>query len=108
MKRALIGAVLAAGIGLAVFTLTAQPCRNNPADASSCNSQEGCMEEATVKRCREKMHSVIGNKLVCPVMGTQFRASKDSLKSEHKEKVYFFCCPGCKPEFDANPGKYVK
>ena len=27
-------------------------------------------------------------------------------KSEYKEKVYFFCGPMCKMEFDENPEKY--
>lgn len=29
-------------------------------------------------------------------------------KSEHKGKTYYFCAPGCKKEFDANPSKYLK
>ena len=28
-------------------------------------------------------------------------------KSEYKGKTYYFCAPGCKKEFDANPSKYV-
>lgn len=26
--------------------------------------------------------------------------------SEYKGKKYYFCAPGCKAEFEANPGKY--
>jgi len=29
-------------------------------------------------------------------------------KSEYKEKIYYFCAPGCKKEFDDNPEKYIK
>lgn len=28
--------------------------------------------------------------------------------SEYKGKKYFFCAPGCKKKFDANPEKYAK
>lgn len=52
--------------------------------------------------------STLGNKMICPVMGSTFNASRDSLKSEYKGKIYIFCCPGCKPQFDKNPEKYIK
>ena len=29
-------------------------------------------------------------------------------KSEHGGKTYYFCSPGCKVKFDANPSGYVK
>ena len=29
------------------------------------------------------------------------------LKSDYKEKTYYFCAPGCKKVFEENPGKYV-
>ena len=29
-------------------------------------------------------------------------------KSEYEGKTYYFCAPGCKKEFDANPSKYLK
>ena len=29
-------------------------------------------------------------------------------KSIYKGKTYYFCSPGCKKAFDANPTKYVK
>jgi len=28
-------------------------------------------------------------------------------KSIYKKKTYYFCAPGCKKTFDANPEKYV-
>ena len=46
---------------------------------------------------------------VCPVMGTKIPdVTKASGKSVYKGKTYYFCCPGCKPLFDKNPGKYIK
>ncbi len=29
-------------------------------------------------------------------------------RSEYKGKTYYFCAPGCKKKFDADPEKYVK
>jgi YHS domain-containing protein len=29
------------------------------------------------------------------------------LKSEYKGKTYYFCAPGCKKAFDADPAKYL-
>lgn len=29
-------------------------------------------------------------------------------KSDYKGKAYYFCAPGCKKAFDANPAKYLK
>ncbi len=28
-------------------------------------------------------------------------------KSEYKGKMYYFCAPGCKKAFDANPEMYI-
>ncbi len=48
-----------------------------------------------------------GVKAFCPVMKAEFVVKKDSARSEHKGKHYVFCCPGCKPQFDANPAKFI-
>ncbi len=29
-------------------------------------------------------------------------------KSEYKGKTYYFCAPGCKKKFEADPEKYTK
>ncbi len=41
---------------------------------------------------------------VCPVMGNPI--NKD-LFVEYQGKKVYFCCPGCKPEFEKDPAKYV-
>lgn len=48
-------------------------------------------------------------KLLCPVLGNTI-ASKEVATgySDYKGTRYYFCCAGCKPDFDANPAKYVK
>ncbi len=50
----------------------------------------------------------IGTKAKCPVMGNEFVTTKDTAFSQYKGKFYAFCCPGCKPQFDKHPEKYVK
>ncbi|MCP4195721.1 MAG: YHS domain-containing protein [Proteobacteria bacterium] len=41
-------------------------------------------------------------------MGSNFAIKEHSDHSEYKGRHYFFCCPGCKPKFDANPEKYIQ
>jgi YHS domain-containing protein len=49
----------------------------------------------------------VGTKAKCPVMGTEFQVTKDTQSSVYKGKTYVFCCPACKPQFDASPEKYL-
>lgn len=46
--------------------------------------------------------------VVCAVMGDTVADVKTATFSVYKGKKYYFCCAGCKPEFDKNPAKYVK
>ena len=51
----------------------------------------------------------VGAKATCPVMGGgEFTVTENSLRSEHNGKHVVFCCPGCKPKFEANPEQYLK
>lgn len=50
----------------------------------------------------------IGTKAKCPVMGNEFTVNKDTKSSVYKGKHYVFCCPGCKPQFEKEPQKYIK
>ncbi|HZD44408.1 MAG TPA: YHS domain-containing protein [Methanomicrobiales archaeon] len=34
--------------------------------------------------------------------------STAKFKSEYKGKTYYFCAPGCKKRFDANPEEFLK
>jgi YHS domain-containing protein len=49
----------------------------------------------------------VGTKAVCPVMKNEFSVTANTLISEYKGKFYAFCCPGCKPQFDQDPEKYI-
>lgn len=60
--------------------------------------------ETTAKPASTKLVSA-----VCPVMGTKIPdVTKASGKSVYKGKTYYFCCAGCKPQFDKSPEKYIK
>ena len=42
-----------------------------------------------------------------PVCKMEVDEKTAKLKSQYAGKTYYFCAPGCKKEFDKNPGKYV-
>ena len=50
----------------------------------------------------------VGAKATCPVMGGSFEIKEDTMHSEHNGKHVYFCCPGCKEKFDADPETYLK
>ncbi len=48
-----------------------------------------------------------GKEAVCPVTGEKFKVTAETLSASYKDKVYYFCCPGCDKPFMANPEKYL-
>jgi YHS domain-containing protein len=43
-----------------------------------------------------------------PICGMTVDEKSAKFKSEYKGSTYFFCAPGCKKAFDANPEKYAR
>ena len=43
-----------------------------------------------------------------PVCGMTADEKKTAATSQYRGKTYYFCSPGYKNSFDANPGKYLK
>ena len=43
-----------------------------------------------------------------PICGMQIEESKAAGQSEYEGKTYYFCSPGCKAKFDADPSEYIK
>ena len=43
-----------------------------------------------------------------PVCGMQVDPQKAAGTSEYQGTTYYFCNPGCKRKFDANPEQYTK
>ncbi len=42
-----------------------------------------------------------------PVCGAQCEESQAVGRSEYRGETYYFCDPGCKQQFDANPDAFV-
>ena len=42
-----------------------------------------------------------------PICKMEVDEATAKFTSEFKGNTYYFCAPGCKAEFEANPGKYV-
>lgn len=42
-----------------------------------------------------------------PVRGMEVDEATAQWTSEYEGKTYYFCAPGCKRSFDANPSKYI-
>ena len=49
----------------------------------------------------------VGATATCPVLGNQFTITADTLHSEYQGKHVYFCCAGCKDEFEKAPDKYL-
>lgn len=51
-------------------------------------------------------------KIACAVMQSMKvdvkTATKKKMFTDYKGRRYFFCCPGCPPQFKKNPDKYSK
>ena len=45
---------------------------------------------------------------VDPICKMQVDEKSAKYRSEYKGKTYYFCAPGCKKAFDANPERYAK
>ncbi len=42
-----------------------------------------------------------------PVCAMDVDPDNAPAQSEHNGSTYYFCAPGCKTDFDADPGKYL-
>ena len=51
------------------------------------------------------MGSFMAKDLIC---GMNVDEKSARYKSEYKEKIYYFCSPTCKEDFDKNPEKHLK
>jgi YHS domain-containing protein len=49
----------------------------------------------------------LGTWAKCPVSGDIFQVDKDTDFATYGGRVYAFCCPDCKPDFDKDPAKYA-
>lgn len=122
MKTTIISALLAGLAGLALIALVPSPAlacdgvskaqkTETLVASGQCGGGAAAVKaSATAKAKAPKVFDkapAVGTKATCPVMGGEFEVKADSQRSEHKGKHVVFCCPGCKPKFDAEPAKYL-
>jgi len=78
--------------------IQARPSMMNPEGAAVPGHHHGT--DPTAKKSSDGP----GEQKLCPVMGL---AINKDLFTVYKGKKVYFCCPGCKPEFEKNPEKYL-
>ncbi len=78
------------------------------ADPASGNGEEvtSVPEGAGAPAAFDKMPAP-GTKARCLVTGHDFTVRNTTEFTKYKGKYYVFCCGGCKPQFDANPEKFI-
>ena len=81
--------VLLAGVLLVIYGCKKSKPATPPAPLPA---QSGEISDSTIEQT------------TCPVMGN---AINKAIFTEYNGKKVYFCCPGCKPEFEKNPEKYI-
>ena len=88
-KEQLKAVILLAGI-LLVGVVILEGCKKKSEPASPAETVEVASEAI--------------EQTTCPVMAG---AINESLFTEYKGKKVYFCCPGCKEQFEKEPEKYI-
>jgi Cu(I)/Ag(I) efflux system membrane fusion protein len=78
--------------------IQAGPSMMNPKRAAVPGRHHGTDHTA------KQLMDTAGEQKTCPVMGL---AINKDIFTVYKGKKVYFCCPGCKPEFEKNPQKYL-
>ncbi len=78
--------------------IQARPSMMNPEGAALPGHHHGTDHAA------KQLTDTAGEQKTCPVMGLTINRE---LFTVYKGKKVYFCCPGCKPEFEKNPEKFL-
>ena len=78
--------------------IQAKPSMMNPQGPEGASHHHGAESKA------ELSADEAVEQTTCPVMGLPI---DKNLFTVYKGKKVYFCCPGCKPEFEKNPEKYL-
>jgi YHS domain-containing protein len=89
-----------------IFSLS---CSHSPAESPSAHAAPAASkgEAQSAALTAFEAEQPAGAKAICPVMKHQFEIKADTPKSFYNGKWYYFCCTGCKPQFDADPAKFA-
>ena len=62
----------------------------------------GCRKKTTPATAQAAAEAVLQK--TCPITG---KPVDQNMYTTYKGKKVYFCCPGCKPEFEKDPEKYI-
>jgi len=79
----------------AIALLVAGGCASTPSKQATAAPESGSVSAPSRVTIR------------CPVSGADATDAPEALRTEYKGQTYFFCCAGCKEEFQKNPEKYI-
>lgn len=91
----------------AALQIQARPSMMNPqggASPSEHQHHQGQAPDASADKHEHHSADSMAEQTVCPVMGGKINKE---IFTEYKGKKVYFCCPGCKPEFEKDPEKYI-
>lgn len=89
---------------LAAALLAATPALAH--EGAHDKSGHGKTQHADAPRSFDKQPPV-GTWARCAVSGDVFQVSKDTDFATYDGRVYAFCCPDCKPDFEKDPKKFA-
>lgn len=88
--------------------------KTKPAKAKTVKTKPMKMTKTTVKPAapvkKAEAPAAAEFPTKCVVTGEAIASAKDAAggSSVYNGKTYYFCCAGCKPQFDKDPAKFVK
>ncbi len=107
MKLTMLCAAALLFSGSAAFAQGCSKSTTAPCEQSKKETPAAGKEKKDQVTPRKLAADEIGKEAVCPVTGEKFKVTAKTVSVSYKEKVYYFCCPGCDKSFSKNPEKYL-
>ena len=107
MKKTIAAFVLSLPLLLGA-TAFAQEGHEGHSHAPQTVKKDAAKKEAKPAAVARKVtEEEIGKDAACAVTGEKVKVAEDTISMSYKDKIYYFCCPGCDKSFIANPEKYL-
>jgi YHS domain-containing protein len=109
-KFAIVAVILIASFAFATMSFACpdkkdgKPCDGQIKDHPCMMKEEAAKATPSVFDAKQ----AVGTKATCPVMGNELTIAEDTLFTEIDGTFVYYCCPGCKEKFEADPSKYLK